>query len=46
LFQANKVGQRAADLAGTDQRDFVTRHDGKTLDLMQPRGAAEWWLNG
>jgi hypothetical protein len=32
--------QRAADLAGTDQRDFVTRHGGKTLDLLLPRTAA------
>jgi hypothetical protein len=38
--------QRAADLAGTDQRDFVTRHGGKTLDLLLPRSAAAWWLTG
>jgi hypothetical protein len=40
------VGERAADLAGADQGDFVTRHGGKTLDLLKPRGAAEWWLPG
>jgi hypothetical protein len=38
--------QRAADLAGTDQRDFVTRHGGETLDLLLPRIAAAWWLTG
>ena len=40
------MGERAADLAGADQRNFVTRHGGKTLDLLKPRGAAEWWLSG
>jgi hypothetical protein len=38
--------QRAADLAGADQRDFVTRHDGKTLELLLPRSAAVCWLTG
>jgi hypothetical protein len=37
LLEANEMRQRAADLAGTDQRDFVTRHGGKTLDLLLPR---------
>jgi hypothetical protein len=40
------MGQRAADLAGADQRNLVTRHDGKTLELVLPRGAAECWLTG
>jgi hypothetical protein len=35
------VGERAADLAGTDQRNFVSRHGGKTLELLGPRGAAK-----
>ena len=33
LLEANEVGQRAADLAGADQRNLVTRHGGKTLEL-------------
>ena len=41
LFQADEVGERAADLAGTDQRNFVSRHGGKTLELLGPRGAAK-----
>ena len=32
LFEADEVGERAADLAGADQRNLVTRHGGKTLD--------------
>src|SRR5262245_37588491 len=31
LFEANKMGERAADLAGTDQRNLGTRHVGKNL---------------
>jgi hypothetical protein len=32
LFETDEMGQRAADLAGANQRNLVTRHDGKTLD--------------
>src|SRR6185437_3986817 len=32
LLETDEVGERAADLASADQRNFVTRHDGKTLD--------------
>ena len=46
LFEADEMGERAADLAGADQRNLVTRHGGKTLDLLLPRGAAGWWLTG
>ena len=46
FFQSDEMGQRAADLAGADQRNLVTRHDGKTLDLLLPRSAAGWWLTG
>ena len=31
LLEADEVGERAADLAGADQRNLVTRHGGKTL---------------
>jgi hypothetical protein len=34
------VGERAADLTGADQRNFVTRHGGKAFDLLKPRDAA------
>src|SRR5262249_61196512 len=30
LLEADEMGERAADLAGTDQRDLGTRHRGKT----------------
>ena len=30
LLQADEMGQRAADLAGADQRNLVTRHGGKS----------------
>src|SRR5262249_43716261 len=46
LLEANEMRQRAADLARTDQRDFVTRHEGKTLDFLLPRSAAARWLTG
>ena len=44
LFEADEVGQRAADLAGADQRNLVTRHGGKTLDYVsrQERGRCGW----
>ncbi len=32
LFEADEVGERAADLAGADQRNLFTRHDGKALN--------------
>ena len=32
LLQADEMGERAADLAGADQCDLVTRHVGRTLD--------------
>src|SRR5476649_702382 len=41
LFEADEVGERAADLTGADQRNFVTRHGGKTFDLLKPRTAAK-----
>ncbi len=28
LFEADEVGERTADLAGTDQRNLITRHGG------------------
>ena len=31
FLQADEVGERAADLAGADQRNLVTRHDGESL---------------
>src|SRR5262245_47761315 len=31
LFEANKMGERAANLAGTDQCNLGTRHVGKNL---------------
>ena len=31
LFQADEMSERAADLAGADQRNLVTRHVGKVL---------------
>ena len=31
LLEADEMGERAADLAGTDQRNLVTRHVGKVL---------------
>src|SRR5262245_20673302 len=37
LFEANKMGERAANLAGTDQCNLGTRHVGKNLGW----GAAE-----
>ena len=40
LLEADEVGERAADLAGADQCNLVTRHGGKTLELMKPRTAA------
>src|SRR6202166_656449 len=43
LFEADKVGERAADLASADQRNLVTRHGGKTLDINEPDA---WWLSG
>jgi hypothetical protein len=46
LLEADEVSERAADLAGADQRNLITRHDGKTLDMMLPRGAADWLLSG
>ena len=30
LLEADEMGERAADLAGADQRNLVTRHGGKT----------------
>ena len=41
LLETYEVGERAADLAGTDQRNFVTRHGGKTLELLKPQDAAQ-----
>ena len=38
LLEADEVGERAADLAGADQSNLVTRHDGKTLRLMSAAG--------
>jgi hypothetical protein len=46
FFQSDEMGQRAADLTGADQRNLLTRHGGKTLDLLLPRNAAAWWLTG
>src|SRR5262245_13293108 len=46
LFQSNEVSQRAANLAGADQRNLVTRHDGKTLDLRSRGPRQWWWLSG
>src|SRR5262249_12968679 len=48
FFQSNEVGQRAANLADADQRNLVTRHGGKALDLC---GRHDWrsncgWLAG
>ena len=34
LLEADEVGERAADLAGADQRNLVTRHVGKSSDWM------------
>ena len=31
LLEADEMGERAADLAGADQRNLVTRHVGKIL---------------
>ena len=45
FLEADEMRERAADQAGADQRNFVTRHGGKTLDL-RPRSAAAWWLTG
>ena len=44
LLEADEVGEGAADLAGADQRNLLTRHGGKTLDWMLPRSAARLWL--
>jgi hypothetical protein len=40
MFEADEVGERAADLTGADQCNLMTRHGGKTLELMKPRTAA------
>ena len=42
-----EVGERAADLAGADQCDLLTRHDGKSLKLGSERrgDAGRWWVN-
>ena len=32
FLEADEMGERAADLAGADQCNLVTRHDGKILD--------------
>ena len=45
LLEADEVGERAADLAGADQRNLITRHGGETLDLLQPRDAAACGLS-
>jgi hypothetical protein len=37
FLQADQVGERAADLAGADERDLVTSHGGS---ILQERGAA------
>ena len=33
FLETDEMSERAADLAGADQRNLVTRHDLKTLDL-------------
>ena len=38
LLEPDQVGERAADLAGADQRNLVTRHDGK-ISWLVSRGA-------
>ena len=45
FLETDEMGERAADLAGADQRDLVTRHGGKTLELLGPRSAAERGLS-
>jgi hypothetical protein len=46
VLEADEVSERAADLAGADQRNLLTRHDGKTL-LVGCRGTRpSGWLSG
>ena len=45
FLEADEVGERAADLAGADQRNLVTRHGGKTLELLKPQDAAKRGLS-
>src|SRR5690348_16406102 len=44
LLEADEVGERAADLAGADQSDFLTRHGGKTLDFERRGPRPRSWL--